>query len=68
MIKNLNSQSDRNEYIKSDTEKSIKGKQYGYRSSAIRAIKTNALKYGNDFVIKQNYCINQLDEGCFEIN
>jgi len=63
----LNTQSGRNEYAKSDTEKSLHGKQYGYSSSASRAIKNQVKKYGQSFIDKQRYCINQLDENCFEI-
>ena len=37
-------------------------KQYGYMSSAERAIKKIEQKYG-----KQKFAIEQLDEGCFEV-
>ena len=63
----LNTQSGRNEYAKSDSEKSLNGKQYGYYSSASRAIKNQVTKYGQSFVDKQRYGLNQLDENCFEI-
>lgn len=66
-VYNLYNQKDRNEYAKSDAEKSLKGRQYGYRSSAKRAIKNQKKKYGTLFVEKQRYGINQLDDGCFEI-
>jgi hypothetical protein len=64
---NLNNQKERNEYAKSDAEKSLKGRQYGYRSSAERAINNQVNKYGALFVEGQRYAINQLDDGCFEI-
>ena len=63
----LNTQSGRNEYAKSDAEKSLHGKQYGHYSSASRAIKNQVKKYGQSFVDKQRYGINQLDADCFEI-
>lgn len=37
-------------------------RQYGYMSSAVRAIKNYKTKYGS-----QNFSINKLDEGCFEV-
>jgi hypothetical protein len=38
-------------------------RQYGYMSSANRAIKNFKKKYGN-----RKFSINQLDENCFEVN
>jgi len=64
---NLNSQKGRNEYAKSDEEKSLHNKQYGYHSSALRAIRNQEKKYGKVFVEEQRYAINKLDEDCFEI-
>jgi hypothetical protein len=37
-------------------------KQYGYMSSATRAIKTYEQKHG-----KQKFSIEKIDEGCFEV-
>ncbi|MDP2692712.1 MAG: hypothetical protein Q8O88_03690 [bacterium] len=45
------------------TNKKLKfPKQYGYISSAQRAIKRFEKKHG-----KQKFTINQIDEGCFEV-
>lgn len=38
-------------------------RQYGYMSSAVRAINNYEKKHG-----KQRFSINQLDENCFEVN
>lgn len=38
-------------------------RQYGYYSSANRAIKNYEKKHG-----KKRFSINQLDENCFEVN
>jgi len=64
--KNLNKQKDRNEYVLSNEEylKILKvSKQFGYMSSAVRFIKKFEAKWG-----KQNFSINKLDEGCYEVN
>ena len=37
-------------------------KQYGYLSNANRAIKNYEKKHG-----KQNFVINQIDDGCYEV-
>jgi hypothetical protein len=37
-------------------------RQYGYMSSAVRAIKNYEMKHGS-----QKFSINKIDEGCFEV-
>lgn len=42
----------------------IKGKQYGYRSSALRAIRNFCRKHNRK---QDDFLVNQVDEGCHEI-
>lgn len=42
------------------TKENIVGRQYGYRSSALRAIRRVAKN-------PNRYGVNQIDEGCYEI-
>lgn len=44
--------------------KNIIGRQYGYRSSALRAIRNYQKKYG----CKLSLWVNQIDCGCYEID
>lgn len=46
--------------------KSIRGKQYGYRYNAFRAIRNYEKKYGVQKG-KKTLCVNQLDTDCYEI-
>lgn len=59
-ISDLSKQSDRNKYAGGYFPR-----QYGYRSSANRAIRNYEEKYGKQS--GKQFVINQLDESCFEV-
>jgi len=48
--------------------KNILGKQYGYRSSANRAIKNFRVRYFATIPKGFQFWVNRIDEGCHEIN
>lgn len=61
----LNKQSDRNIYAESSEERTKRlsvVKQFGYMSSCVRFIKKFEEKNG-----KQNFVIEQIDYGCYEV-
>lgn len=47
--------------------KTIVGKQYGYRSSAIRAITRFITRHFSNLPSGTIFWVNQIDDGCFEI-
>jgi len=47
--------------------RNIIGKQYGYRSSALRAIRRWRIRYFAVMTNKFQYIVNRIDEGCYEI-
>jgi phosphoglucomutase len=47
--------------------KNIIGKQYGCRSSALRAIRNFKLRYFVSIPRGFQFFVNRIDEGCFEI-
>lgn len=54
-------------YCESMKSKTIIGKQYGYRSSANRAIKNFKTKFFVSIPSGFQFWVNQLNKGCFEI-
>ena len=47
--------------------KDIRGRQYGYRSSALRAIRNFQVRYFATIPKGFQFWVNQLADGCFEI-
>lgn len=47
--------------------KTIVGKQYGYRSSALRAIRNYQIRFFPILRRGVKFLVNKIDEGCYEI-
>lgn len=47
--------------------KEIRGRQYGYRSSALRAIRRFQVRYFATIPKHYQLWVNKIDEGCHEI-
>jgi len=47
--------------------KEIRGRQYGYRSSALRAIHRFKVRYFATIPKGYQFWVNQIDKGCYEI-
>ena len=46
----------------------IVGRQYGHRRSALRAIRNFEQKHKDTMPLSYELFVNQMDEGCFEID
>ena len=47
--------------------KTIIGRQYGYRSSALRAIHNFKIRHFTTIPKGFQFWVNQIDEGCYEV-
>ena len=50
-----------------DTHKNIIGRQYGYRSSALRAIRNFRVRFFATIPKGFQFWVNRIDDGCHEI-